>query len=134
MVRLNLLLHRAFTIAFHTCSNKPAYLFREDWCRNLHASLLLESNGCVSVRYCRTKINLALTSEPESTVPLWPSQKNTLETYLGPAGFNLENIKFIVSKIGNMIKLFSNTDSENHKKKKKKCSYSQCLGLTVIFH
>lgn len=60
MVRLNLLLHRAFTIAFHTCSNKPAYLFREDWCRNLHASLLLEGNGCISVQYCRTKINLAL--------------------------------------------------------------------------
>lgn len=38
MERLNLLLHRAFTIEFHTCSNKPVYVFREDWCRNLQAS------------------------------------------------------------------------------------------------
>lgn len=61
MVRLNLLLYGAFTIAFHTCSNKPVDLYRDE---NLYASPLLEGNDSLSVQYCKTKISLPYLSGP----------------------------------------------------------------------
>lgn len=75
-VRLNLLLYGAFTITFHTCSNKPVYLYRDDWCRNIYASMLLETNDSLSVKNCKTTISPLYLSGPHKG----------RRTYLGPTG------------------------------------------------
>lgn len=58
MVRLNLSLRSAFTIAFLACCNKPVYLFGKDWRTSYRLPCCCGRNYSLSVQFWRTKIRL----------------------------------------------------------------------------